>query len=67
MRSGSKKYRRILHELQQNGVMADIVRIDKKHYEVHVDFEIRKRYRLRRSANKFIKKLFNDRCQKDQN
>jgi len=57
MRSGSKRYRVMLHELQQYGVTASILRIQDKHYEVHVDFEIKQQYRHRRSANRYLVRL----------
>lgn len=57
MRMASTKYRKIMSDLDNLGVTTNIERVGPKWYEVHVDFEIIKKYRKRDSANKFIVRL----------
>ena len=60
--NGGGKYRRLQFELDEAGITALIRRVSAKWYEVHVNFEIKKKYRLRRSCNRFIEKLHKEKC-----
>jgi hypothetical protein len=52
-----KRYRLLLAELDNHGITAAIKRVGPKWYEVHVNYEVKKRYKLRRSANAYIVRL----------
>lgn len=44
-------------ELFQKGILAHIKRVRFNEYHVIVNFEIRKKYRQRRSCNRYIEKM----------
>lgn len=62
MRNGGGKYRRLQFELDQAGITTLIKRVGPKWYEVHVNFEIKKKYKLRHSCNRYIKNLHKEKC-----
>lgn len=64
MRIGSKAYRKLQGDLDQVGITTKILRIGPKWYEVHVNYEISKKYTLRKSANNFLKRLHRKHCSK---
>lgn len=64
MRNGGGKYRALMGALDQAGITTAIRRNGPAWYEVHVNFEIKKRYKLRRSANKYIVRLHKKHCSK---
>lgn len=66
MRNGHKKFRRLQAQLDEQGVNTNIKRIGKSWYEVHVNFTIKKKYRLRESANNYLLRLHKQHCPMDQ-
>ena len=55
---GRKKYRKLLAALDQKGVNINIRRIGPKWYEVHENFVTVKKYKLRASANGYVRKAY---------
>ena len=55
---GNKNYRQMLADLDERGVNIRIQRIAPKWYEVHQNFRAVKKYKLRRSANKYIQNIY---------
>ncbi len=54
---GAAKYRRMMADLDCKGQVCSIKRIQNKHYEVYINFEIVKKIKKRESANKYIARL----------
>lgn len=65
MGQGRKKYRLLQGELDEVGITTFINRVGPKWYEVHVNFEIRKKYKLRLSCNRYLVRLHTKECKKD--
>jgi len=58
-RHGSTYYRTMLAALDELGVNITINRIGPRWYEVHRNFQAVKKYRTRRSANKYVVREYN--------
>lgn len=59
MRKGSAHIRRIMAELDNKGICTSIIRVDTKRYELHINFEVKKTFRKRASANNRIVRIHN--------
>jgi hypothetical protein len=61
--TAQKKYRFMAGQLDQEGILIHVNRVDKKWYELTVNFEKVKRYKQRRSCNRYIEKLYTKTCE----
>ncbi len=57
MRFGAKKYRLLMAELDNEGLVCSINRVQHKHFEVYINYAIIKVFKKRESANKYIARL----------
>lgn len=62
MRNGGSNYRQLQAELDNVGFITSINRIGPKWYEVHVNYQIAKKYRKRLSCNRFLVRLHKKHC-----
>lgn len=60
------KYKAMCDALTDQGIFIAVHMAANKWYQVHVNFEVVRRYKQRRSCNKYIERIYNERMGIDQ-